>query len=53
MSRTQAENVNREVRKVDVGGKRTTETEVELAEKLNELIEKFNQLQRRTNANAE
>lgn len=43
---------SQEVTKVDVGGKRTTETEIELADKLNELVDKFNNLQRRINSNA-
>lgn len=53
MSDTQRDPVNPDVTKVDIGGKRTTDTEVELAEKLNELIERVNQLQRRNSDNAE
>ncbi|MHA1814489.1 MAG: hypothetical protein ACTSX1_00640 [Candidatus Heimdallarchaeaceae archaeon] len=40
------------ISKVDMGGKVSTDTEIELADKLNELIDKFNDLHRNSHENS-
>ena len=41
-----------DISKVDMGGKISTDTEIELSDKLNELIDKFNDLHRNSHENS-